>query len=379
MRTATGDTLDSTDMFSAAGPTVRLGAELLDDPEGVLSFAFGDYRLMLDNTIRLDAATNEGAREQTAPDVGGDLKVSSFNVLNYFNTLDIGSAGSGPNNLNPRGADTASELTRQTDKLVAAMLEIEADIFALQEIENSDFSAPGTAIEDLVTALNAEATTMGLSVTYDFVDPTGGAGFVGTDAISAGLIYNSAKVSEVSSDFLVFSEPSSTTTDTNTGIMDLQRNRPAVAAQFEETATGERLVVVSNHFKSKGDSGLDAFETTPGLDPNIDQGDGQGYWNAVRTEAANELAAWLATDPLATGGDPDILILGDLNAYANEDPVTALEGAGYTDLTETSAFMGTEAYSFVFDGQRGTLDYGLASASLLDNVTGVAEWHIRGG
>lgn len=375
---STSDALDSTDTFTATGPTVRLGAELLDDPEGVLSYSFGEYRLMLDNTIRLNAATNEGARAQTSPSVGGDLKVSSFNVLNYFNTLDIGSAGSGPNMLNPRGADSASELTRQTDKLVAAMLEIEADIFALQEIENSDFGAGGTAVADLVTALNTEATTMGLSVTYDFVDPTGGAGYVGTDAISAGLIYNTAKVTAVSSDFLVFSEPSSTDTETNTGgvVSDLQRNRPAVAAQFEETATGERLVVVSNHFKSKGDSGLDAFAGTPGLDPNIDQGDGQGYWNAVRTDGANELATWLATDPLSTGGDPDILILGDLNAYAKEDPVVALETAGYTDLTETAAFIGSEAYSFVFDGQRGTLDYGLASSSLLDNVTGVAEWHI---
>ena len=55
----------------------------------------------------------------------------------------------------------------------------------------------------------------------------------------------------------------------------------------------------------------------------------------------------------------------------------ALIGAGYTDLAQSAAFLGSEAYSFVFDGQRGTLDYGLASASILDNITGVAEWHIN--
>ena len=88
------------------------------------------------------------------------------------------------------------------------------------------------------------------------------------------------------------------------------RNRPALAQAFEENTTGSRFIVSVNHLKSKG-SACDA----------PDAGDGQGNCNVVRTNAADRLAAWLATDPTGTG-DPDVLIVGDLNSYAKEDPIT---------------------------------------------------------
>jgi predicted extracellular nuclease len=83
---------------------------------------------------------------------------------------------------------------------------------------------------------------------------------------------------------------------------------------------------------------------------------------------------WLATDPTSSS-DPDFLIIGDLNAYAMEDPVTAITGAGYANLTRTH--IRSDAYSYVFDGQLGYLDHVLANASLTLQVTGVAEWHIN--
>jgi predicted extracellular nuclease len=67
--------------------------------------------------------------------------------------------------------------------------------------------------------------------------------------------------------------------------------------------------------------------------------------------------------------------MGDLNAYAMEDPITAIESAGFTDLIET--FVGTDAYSYVYDGQAGYLDHALANASLAEQVAGVVEWHIN--
>lgn len=76
-------------------------------------------------------------------------------------------------------------------------------------------------------------------------------------------------------------------------------------------------------------------------------------------------------------GDPDILILGDYNAYSQEDPVTTLrDDEGYRDLLDE--FIGVEdAYSFVFDGQQGSLDQAMASESMFGQVKGVAEWHIN--
>ena len=85
------------------------------------------------------------------------------------------------------------------------------------------------------------------------------------------------------------------------------------------------LTVAVNHLKSKGSSCASIG------DP--DTGDGQGNCNLTRTKAAQALVDWLATDPTGSG-DPDFLIIGDLNAYAMEDPITAIKAAGYTDLIE---------------------------------------------
>ncbi|MCA9956989.1 MAG: hypothetical protein KC434_19805, partial [Anaerolineales bacterium] len=41
------------------------------------------------------------------------------------------------------------------------------------------------------------------------------------------------------------------------------------------------------------------------------------------------------------------------------------------------AFGGEYAYSYVFDGQLGYLDYALANSSLAGQVTGTTEWHIN--
>lgn len=381
-----GTSLQAGDPITNDGPTLRLGSQL-SDITGIMDERFGGYRIQVDKPLEIIAGTGE--RPAAAPDVGGDLQAASFNVLNYFTTLAASGAGTGPNSdLEPRGAVTAEDLARQTDKLVAAITQLDAEILALQEIENNGFG-PDSAIATLVDALNA-ATAPG---TYAFVDP--GVDFVGDDAITTGIIYRSDRVDLKGSAILEYTEASSAATSeiatqiediTGEKLGDYQRNRPSVAATFEAKNGGD-VTVVANHFKSKGDSGLadlmaaaENANVDPALiealrdDPNFDQGDGQGFWNGVRVEAATELAAWLQGDP--TGIDTDnLLILGDLNSYAKEDPVQALQGAGMTDLA--GEYLGDDAYSYVYDGQRGTLDYGFASEALLDNVTGVAEWHIN--
>ena len=48
---------------------------------------------------------------------------------------------------------------------------------------------------------------------------------------------------------------------------------------------------------------------------------------------------------------------------------------GFTDMIDQFAI--GDAYSFVFSGQWGYLDHGLASAALAPFVTGATEWHIN--
>jgi VCBS repeat-containing protein len=388
--------LDAGDNFGVDGSTLRLGAELDAPASGVLTYAFGDYQLIVGETLSIDEATNSGARPDTPSDVGGTLQVASINMLNYFTTLDQAGNGSGPNNLDPRGADDAIELARQTDKLIDMVLGTGAEVFALQEIENGGFGAT-SAISTLVDELNAATGTSN----YAFANPTaaGSSGYIGTDAITTGIVYDASAVTLIHSDYLVFDEPSGDATIALVAslglgnVSDLQRNRPSVAATFVDNVTGQEFTVVSSHFKSKGSSGLDSIVEAGQTalangsitqaqfdllmaDPNIDNADGQGYWSGVRTDAAAELADWME-NTYSGGGVDTYLLLGDLNAYAQEDPVQTLrDDAGLTDLIDT--YIGQEnAYSFVFDGMRGALDHGLADAEMAALVTGATEWHIN--
>ena len=135
-------------------------------------------------------------------------------------------------------------------------------------------------------------------------------------------------------------------------------------AQTFETTDGERLTVVVSHLKSKGSACAG--------DP--DTGDGAGNCNVTRTNAAKALVDWLAGDPTGSG-DPDFLMIGDLNSYTFEDPITWIDDHGYANLV--AQYGGLDAYSYVFDGESGYLDHGLASDSLAAQATGATDWHIN--
>lgn len=315
---------------------------------GVFEYAFGAWKLR--PVAGADYTFTPANPRPAAPDaVGGRLKVASFNVLNYFTTIDATppSQSAGPcgatGTLDCRGADSVAELDRQRAKIVAAMVGLDADVLGLIEIQNDD----DVAVADLVAALNA-ATAPG---TYDVIRT----GVVGTDAIKQAFVYRPASVTPVGL-------PAVLDSTVNTGF-DTTRNRPALAQSFDEVGTGARFTAVVNHLKSKGSA------CGPGNDSPLD---GSGNCDGTRTAAAQALAEWLATDPTGSG-DPDVLVIGDLNSYRNERPITTLEAAGYTDLLER--FVGDAAYTYVFDGQLGYLDYALANPALNAQVTGATSWH----
>ncbi|MGD9705730.1 MAG: ExeM/NucH family extracellular endonuclease [Acidimicrobiia bacterium] len=311
---------------------------------GVLDQRFGVYRVQPVAPVTFSA---DNPRPASPADVGGSLKVASMNVLNYFNGNGTGVDGPAGGFPTARGAINLFELGRQQAKLVAALAGIDADVVGFMEIEN-DASGPTSALAQLTGALN---NALGAG-TYSYIDT----GVVGTDEIRVALIYKPAAVTPVGAFQTLTSADDPLFIDT--------ANRPALAQTFGENINGQKFTVVVNHLKSKG--------SPCAGDP--DTGDGQGNCNITRTNAAIALANWLETDPTGSG-DPDFLIIGDLNAYAKEDPIKALEADGYFNLT--SSYLGAGAYSYVFDGQSGYLDHALANATLAPQVTGVAEWHIN--
>lgn len=286
---------------------------------------------------------------------GANVVVAAGNLLNYFNTFGLGNCagGVGGATMDCRGADTASEFDRQWTKTVKAIIGGGGDVYAFMEMENDGYGA-SSAIQDLLNKLNAAAG----AGTYAFINPdvANGANSLGSDAIKVGMFYKPAKVTPVGTTSVLNSVAFVNGGDTQ------PRNRPALAQAFQ-LANGEKFIVVVNHLKSKGS----ACDT-------LDSGDGQGECAIVRTNAANALTAWLNTDPTGTG-DPDRILVGDMNSYAMEDPITAFKSAGYTNLMYD--FLGPDAYSYQFDGQWGYLDHALSTASFASKVVGVVEWHLN--
>ena len=202
-----------------ADQVLRSGNQLNNDGEGILNYSFGSYVVqpisefsILETNPRTSTPTLEG-------DAG--LKVASFNVLNYFTTLDQGATvrTCGPSgDQDCRGADSAAELTRQRAKIVSALVSIDADIVGLMELENN----ASASLQDLVSALNAVADTS----QYAYLDT----GTIGDDAIKQGFIYQPDKV-QLNGDFKILDQ------SIDARFIDA-KNRPALIQTFEEISSG---------------------------------------------------------------------------------------------------------------------------------------------
>ena len=359
----------------SASNTLR-GGDSVENLMGVMTYTWGGnaaspnaYRIRplqaLGGSVPNFVAENP--RPTSAPAVGGRLKVVGMNVLNYFLTLDIGTTPAcGPlgNKQECRGAETAIELSRQQQKLNQALITLDADIIGMMELENTQ-DASGNDVNplaDIVARLNASVG----AGTYDYINT----GIIGTDTIRVGLIYKPGKVRPLGT--------FQTLDSADDPRFDTSRNRPSLAQTFEEVGADTRFTIVVNHLKSKG-----CASPVVAGDPNADQFDGQGCWNPVRVQAAAALVDWVASDPTGSG-DADFLLLGDFNSYAMEDPIRTIL-SGSDDTSDTSddfvnlvrRFGGEEAYSYVFDGQWGYLDYALASSTLNSQVVGTADYHIN--
>ncbi|AUL74252.1 DNA degradation protein EddB [Pseudoalteromonas sp. 13-15] len=342
-----GSTVQNSD--PTAYPTPGLSAEntlrtgdSVNSVTGALAYSFSTYRIHPTVAPQF-IATNP---REDAPELNpeADLRVASFNVLNYFN-----GDGQGAGFPTSRGADSLEELVRQEAKLVSAISAMQADVVGLMEIENDGFGE-FSAIASLVNALNdADSANE-----YAFVDFN--VNQVGTDAITTALIYRANKVEEVGSAAITTAAP-----------FDFS-NRTPIAQSFKSLESQEVFTVAVAHLKSKGGCG-----SASGA--NEDQNDGQACWNEIRTEGASAFADWLDSKPTGVD-DEDIILVGDMNAYAMEDPIRKFDEKGYKNVV-AELDGNTLAYSYSFSGRAGSLDHAVATESLLSKVVAAKDWHIN--
>ncbi|MEO9325236.1 ExeM/NucH family extracellular endonuclease [Nocardioides sp. C4-1] len=358
--------------YFTADHTVRVGANIDFVQPQVLTYSFSAWRLQPQAQVTGVPAgvTIEQDRPAAPAEVGGDVKLATFNVLNYFPTLGATYTGGTCTRYNdrqgngvtvntcpgngPRGAWDAANLKRQQDKIVDSINKLDADIVTLEEIENSRVvtGAGGNrdaAVSTLVNALNAAAG--GTTPRWAFVaSPATLPQASEEDVIRNAIIYDPSTVQLVGgSQILVDSAPFSNA-------------REPFAQAFKATgdADADGFAVIVNHFKSKGSG--------------TDDGTGQGLANPDRVNQANALVAFADTFADSRGVEK-VFLTGDFNAYSFEDPVQAIEAAGYTNLDATTD---PNKRSYNFDGQVGSLDHVFANEAAADAVSGVDVWTTNG-
>nr|WP_320036807.1 ExeM/NucH family extracellular endonuclease [uncultured Bacteroides sp.] len=311
--------------YTDSNKTLRTGSKVTG-LQGTLYYSNGVYSIT--PTVQPVFSGNE--RTFSPGDVGAcNLKVASFNVEYYIAKSSLWGKG--------YGADNLAEFDRQRTKILAALKGLDADVYALCEVGQGN-----TSVTDLVNGLN-EVTS---SVNYDYVADND---YHDTTFTKNIFIYNKTKVIPYKSIYKF-------------GVSGYQLRQ--IAQAFDLKSNGERLIISVNHLKSKSGSGTGN---------NADIGDGQGSYNYQRKNQAQLVVNTLNT-LTSYYADPDVLVVGDMNAYSMEDPIKVYTNNGLVNQLKRYS---PSDYSYVYNGAVGYLDHSLATTTLSQQVTGARPWHIN--
>ena len=248
------------------------------------------------------------------------LLVCAANIQNYF--YDLGGYA--------QRKTTKKQQAMQTQKICKAFKQIDADIYALCEIQKGD-----SAAQMLVDAMNK----MAKKERYAYVSH----GWSSSDMISCGYIYRMDKVRPYGDLQYAYKDTTSH-----------YRYRLMVCG-FEEIESGEKFVLNVNHLRSKRGTGAES--------------------NEKRMANVDSLLVMLdKIEQEQLFGDSDVLLVGDYNAYTQEEPIQTLVREGYEDMLMRDDSMG---YSYVYHSEAGYLDRVFASETMAKQVKKVAVYHLN--
>lgn len=262
-----------------------------------------------------------GNKPETKPKMPKNgLLVCAANIQNYF--YDLGGYA--------QRKTTKKQQAMQTLKICKAFKQIDADIYALCEIQKGD-----SAAQMLVDAMNKIAK----KERYVYVSH----GWSNSDMISCGYIYRMDKVRPYGDLQYAYKDTTS------------HYRYRLMACGFEEIASGERFVLNINHLRSKRGTGAES--------------------NEKRMANVDSLLVMLdKIEQEQLFGDSDVLLVGDYNAYTQEEPIQTLVRAGYADMVMRDDSMG---YSYVYHSEAGYLDRVFASETMAKQVKKVAVYHLN--
>ncbi|MGO1462379.1 MAG: ExeM/NucH family extracellular endonuclease [Marinobacter sp.] len=318
--------------------TVRSG-DKIHELAGVLDYRFGAWRIQPEKQPVFEPVNTRSSAP--ARPATPHVRVMTMNLENFFN--GDGEGGGFPT---ARGAPTAQSFEVQQQRLVEALRRPDPDILAITELENDGYSDT-SAIAQLSQALGPK---------WDFIKTPEADG---SDQIRTGLLYRSDRVAAETQAERLNSGPFRS------------RGRPPLAQTFRSRGQRFAVQVVVPHLKSKSCRGAQG--------KNRNRNDGQGCYAQRRTDAAHALLEWIETLPQI----PDLagtLITGDLNSYFREAPLQVFQQAGFTSMMHhfyPCTISQCDHYTYRYKGEKGSLDYALASASLKDRILNTQSWMIN--
>ena len=357
------DTLLDGDM-----PVVDTGA-LFTQVVGVLGYGFGYFEI-LPTTLAAPQPSN--------------LNRSGVGVLARGDTLSV--AGYNVENLDPNDEDGDTDVADGKFEAIADQI-VERlgspDIIGLQEVQDNDGSAGSSAPEGGSTADLIVAADQTLQRLADAIAAAGGPRYAYTEVVPEPLadggqpggnirvayLYDPSRVSLVEGSEGAGDATTATRVSAdNEGQLTLtlnpgrvQPNDPAfkdsrkpVAALFD--FGGQRVLLVNNHFASKGGSSPLFGALQPYENGSADQRSAQAaVVNAFVDEA------------LAAVPDARIGLLGDFNEFGFLAPMQVLTGANesaavVSDLLDK--LDATARYSYVFEGNSQALDHFFVTPAL---------------
>jgi predicted extracellular nuclease len=331
----------------AATPVVNAGARI-DNIVGVMDFSFGNPKLYVTQAPVL--VSNDLQRQIAAPLSTGQFGIGSYNVENL-----------GGNATQARIDAVAGQITLN----MAA-----PHIVSLQEIQdNNGATNDGTVGADLTlsrlaAAVNAQAP--GRNYAWLTVNPQNNAdGGQPGGNIRQAFLYDTTRVSFSgvvggALDAITPIAAAGGQVSFNLGAGRVDPGNAAFASSrkplvTEFTVDGVQLIVIANHFNSKGgDEPLYQPDQPPDRPSEVQ-----------RLAQAQALAAFVSS-VLAINPNANIVLTGDLNDFQFADTLAPLSAAGLTNLM--NLLPAGERYTYNFEGNAQALDHMFVSANLLANA-----------
>ena len=328
----------------SATPVVNSGASV-SGLTGVLDYSFNNYKLLLTEpaTVLSNALTRE-----TTTIAPGRFGMASYNVENLggnaaaarFTAIAGQIAGT-------LGAPHLISLQEIQDDNGATNNGVVSANLTLGTLANALNAATGRtyAFVTVTPQNNTDGGQTGGNIRQAFMYDTGRVSFAGV----VGGALDGITASASGSGQIVLSLGAGRIDPVNTAFAN---SRKPLVTEF--TVDGQQIIVIANHFNSKGGDQPLNGPTQPPINST-----------EVQRLAQAQAVASFVTGLLAINPHANIVVTGDLNDFQFASSLAPLAAAGLTNLSNT--LPENERYTYAYEGNLQTLDHMFVSSNLLAN------------